>query len=343
MNEIQLASDRVAAGRMLFELDELITATRIVAQYVPATPAFRWPLLDAATGALVWVKHENHTPVGAFKVRGGVLHVQRAVLSHDARHPLRLVTATRGNHGQSLAFAGRLHRVPVTVVVPVGNNPEKNAAMAALGARVVIHGRDFDDAVAEAFRLADDEGARFVPSFHPDLVVGVATLAYELFTAASELDAVYVPIGLGSGICGLITVRDLLGLSTEIVGVVASGAPAYALSYDARRVVSTATADTFVDGVACRNPDPLALEIINRGARRVLAIDDDEVAGAMRLLLRTTHNLAEPAGALALAGLWREREQRQGQRVGVVLTGANVDAVTLAMVLSGGDDAPAAS
>jgi threonine dehydratase len=320
-------------GAGLFEPDELAAAAGLIGRFMAPTPQLRWPLLDRATGARVWVKHENHTPVAAFKVRGGLVHLHR--LAAERPGPRGLVSATRGNHGQSLAFAAGVTGLPTTIVVPEGNNPEKNAAVAALGARLKVAGVDFDQARERAAALAAEHGLRMVPSFHPDLVLGVATYARELFTAVPDLDTVYVPIGLGSGICGLIGVRDLLGLRTEIVGVVAQGAPAYARSFAEGRVRTTERADTFVDGVACRSPDPNALEIIRAGAARVLAIPDAATAEAMRLMLCATHNLTEPAGALALAGLLAERDRQRDRRVGLILTGGNVDAATLAAVLAG--------
>ncbi len=321
----------VKTGRM-FGADELAAATRIVGAQLSPTPQVCWPLLCEEVGAEVWVKHENHTPVGAFKVRGGLVHLHRLA---EQGATSGVVSATRGNHGQSLAFAARGYGLAAVIVVPEGNNPEKNAAMRALGAEVVVAGVDFDEARVRAAALAEERGLTMVPSFHPDLVAGVSTYAAELFAAVRELDTVYVPIGLGSGAAGLITVRDLLGLSTEIVGVVAAGADAYARSLAAGSIVQTARADTFVDGVACRQPDERAFEVLRRGAARVLVVPDDATAEAMRTMLRTTHNLPEPAGALALAGLLQERDAQRGRRVAVVHTGGNVDAKTLAEVLAG--------
>jgi threonine dehydratase len=317
----------------MFGRDELAAAGRTVARSMPPTPQLCWPLLGEAVGTEVWVKHENHTPIGSFKVRGGLVHLDR--LGREEVPPAGVVTATRGNHGQSLAFAARATGTKAIVVVPTGNNPEKNAAMRAFGAEVVVAGADFDEARGHAATLADERGLRMVPPFHPDLVLGVATYAAELLTAVADLDTVYVPIGMGSGIAGLITVRDLLGLRTEIVGVVADGAPAYARSVTAGRVVATERAATFVDGVACRQPDPDAVALIARGAARVVTVPDGETAEAMRLMLRTTHNLTEPAGAIGLAALLRERDRQRGRRVAVVLSGGNVDAATLETVLAG--------
>ena len=307
----------------MFTRDELEDARKSVHQAFPGTPQYRWPLLAARTGAEVWVKHENHTPIGAFKVRGGLIHLERVAKENLA--PLGLISATRGNHGQSLAYAGRRFNIPVTIVVPFGNSLEKNAAMKAFGARLIEHGSDFDAARVEAMRLADAEGLYFAPSFHRDLVLGVATWALELFEAAPGLDVLYVPIGMGSGICGAILTRDLLGLKTEIVGVQSEGAPSYKLSFEAGRVIETNSAITHADGLATRVPDPQAVEIIKKGASRILAVTDEEIADAMRAYWTDTHNLVEGAGAAALAGLMQERTRMLGRSVGLDLSGGNID------------------
>jgi threonine dehydratase len=317
---------------MLFDLEELDEAAAIVARHMPPTPQLSWPLLDAAAGTEVWVKHENHTPIGAFKLRGGLVHLDR--LARSGAAPNGVISATRGNHGQSLAYAARAHGMGAVIVVPEGNNPEKNAAMEALGAELIVAGADFDESRVHAARIAEERGLAMVPPFHRDLALGVATYARELFESRPDLDTVYVPIGMGSGIAGMITVRDLLGLDTEIVGVVAAGAPAMALSFAAGHVVTTGPVATFVDGVANRQPDPAAVELIAAGAARVLRVSDEEAAAAMRLILRATHNLVEPAGAIGLAALLGERERQRGRRVATVLTGGNVDAGTLASVLA---------
>ncbi|WP_029356509.1 threonine dehydratase [Bosea sp. 117] len=307
----------------MFSLDELRQAQRRAHAAFPATPQYAWPLLAERVGAEVWVKHENHTPTGAFKVRGGLIHLERLVSERAA--PNGIISATRGNHGQSLAYAGRRFGVPVTIVVPEGNSVEKNAAMHAFGARLIEHGADFDAARIEAQRLAVTEGLRFAPSFHRDLVLGVAGWALELFEAAGALDVLYVPIGLGSSICGAILTRDLLGLNTEIVGVQSAAADAYARSFAAGHVVETASADTRADGLAVRIPDPEALAIIRRGAARIVTVSDDEVAEAIRIYWTDTHNLAEGAGAAALAALLKERDGVAGRRVGLPLSGGNID------------------
>lgn len=307
----------------MFDLPALEEAVALVHAAFPPTPQYAWPLLAARTGAEVWVKHENHTPTGAFKVRGGVTYMR--ALRRDRPEVKGVISATRGNHGQSLAWAGARAGVPVTIVVPHGNSTEKNAAMRAQGATLVEHGEDFDAARVEAARLAEARGLEFAPSFAPDLVLGVATYALELFRAAPPLDALYVPIGLGSGICGCILARDLLGLRTEIVGVQSTEAPAYALSVMMGRVVTTPSADTLADGMATRIPDPAALAIIRQGAARIVTVSDALVAEAIRAYWQDTHNLAEGAGAAPLAALLSEREAMAGRRVGLVLCGGNID------------------
>jgi threonine dehydratase len=307
----------------VFDLPALEAAARLVHGVFPPTPQYAWPLLAARIGAEVWVKHENHTPTGAFKVRGGLVYFDR--LRRERPGVPGVVSATRGNHGQSLAFAGARAGVPVTIVVPRGNSTEKNAAMRAQGARLVEHGEDFDAAREHALRLAEEERLEFAPSFAPDLVKGVATYALELFRGAPPLDALYVPIGLGSGICGCITARDLLGLRTEIIGVQSTEADAYARSFAAGQVVTTSSANTRADGMATRVPDPAAFEIIRRGASRVVTVTDEEVAAAIRAYWQDTHNLAEGAGAAPLAALMQERERMRGGRVAVILCGGNID------------------
>jgi threonine dehydratase len=307
----------------VFTLGELEDAARLVHAAFPPTPQYAWPLLAQRAGAEVWVKHENHTPTGAFKVRGGVVFMER--LKRENPNVAGVVSATRGNHGQSLAYAGARYGIPVTILVPRDNSVEKNNAMRAQGARLIEYGADFDEARAEAARLAKAEGWLFAPSFAPDLVMGVATYALELLRAAPSLAALYVPIGLGSGICGCILARDLLGLSTEIIGVQSAEAPAYALSFAAGHVVTTPTANTRADGMATRLPDADALEIIRKGAARIVTVTDDEVAAAIRAYWQDTHNLAEGAGAAPLAALLQERAAMRGKRVGIVLCGGNID------------------
>jgi threonine dehydratase len=281
----------------------------------------------------VVVKHENHTPTGAFKARGGLVYLD--ALRRAGKLPKGLVTATRGNHGQSVAVAAARNGIPAVVVVPKGNSAEKNAAMEAFGAELIVAGEDFDESRGVGARIADARGYHFMPSFHPELVKGVATYAYELFSAVPDLAVVYVPIGMGSGICGLITVRDLLGLDTAIVGVVADTAPAFALSFEAGRPVPTNSARTFADGMACRDPQAEPLAMILAGAARVLRLSEEEIADAIRIYYADTHNLVEGAGAAPLAGLMRERERYAGKRAAVICTGGNIDAPLFAEILAG--------
>ncbi len=323
---------------MKFERRELDEATAIVRRHVPPTPQYSWPMLDQVAGSQVIVKHENHTPVGAFKVRGGLVYMDRLV--NERPEVVGVVSATRGNHGQSLAFAGGQVGRSVTIVVPRGNSVEKNAAMRALGAEVVEFGVDFQEARERSLEVAAERGLEPVPPFHRDLVLGVATYALELFEGSAPLDTVYVPVGMGSGINALIAVRDLLGLDTKIVGVVAEGAPSTLLSFERGAVVTTESAATFVDGVATRSPDPVAIDGVLAGAERIIAVTDDAAADAMRIIFRTTHNVAESAGAIALAGLLGEPLDRRGDRSAFVLCGGNVDTAQIHAVLGGSTPAP---
>jgi|SRR5882724_1222116 len=307
----------------MFDLQQLERAQVIVSAAMPPTPAHAWPLLSERLGATVIVKHENHTPTGAFKVRGGLVYVER--MKRERPHTTGLISATRGNHGQSLAFAAGRYRVPVTIYVPHGNSIEKNRAMRAFGANLVEHGEDFQSAREEAERRAKLDGLEMVPSFHPDLVMGVASYALEFLRKAPDIDVLYVPIGMGSGICGCILARDLLGLKTEIVGVQSSEAPSYALSFAAGTVVRTNSSDTLADGMATRVPDADALAIIRKGASRIMQVTDDEVADAIRAYWTDTHNLAEGAGAAPLAAALQERPKIRGKQVGLVLSGGNID------------------
>jgi threonine dehydratase len=312
--------------------DELMAAAQIVGAALAPTPQIRWPLLGERTGAEVWVKHENHSPVGAFKLRGGIVYIDG--LARQARPPAGLIAATRGNHGQSIAYAAASAGMHATIVVPHRNSREKNVAMRALGAELIEHGQDFQDALEFARRMAVERGLHMVPSFDPALVAGVASYALEFFGAVADLDTVYVQIGLGSGICGMIAAREALGLRTRIVGVVAANAPAYALSFAAGRVVTTESADTMADGVACRVPLQEALEVINRWAERIVTVSEAEIAAAMRYYFSDTHNVAEGAGAAPLAALIKERAAMERRRVGLVLSGGNVDREVYARVLA---------
>ena len=307
----------------MFNLAELERAHGIVGATVTPTPAHAWPLLAQRLGATVIVKHENHTPTGAFKVRGGLIYLER--LKRERPATAGIISATTGNHGQSLAFAASRYGVPATIYVPLGNSVEKNRAMRAFGANLVEHGTDFQIAREEAGRHAIRDGLELVPSFHPDLVLGVATYALELFAKARDLDILYVPIGQGSGISGCILARDLLGLKTEIVGVQSTEAPSYALSFAAGMVVKTSSSNTRADGMATRVPDEDALAIIRKGASRIVQVTDAEIALAMRAYWTDTHNLTEGAGAAALAAALQEKPKLRGKRVGLVLSGGNID------------------
>jgi threonine dehydratase len=307
----------------MFSLEEMRRAHELVLGALRPTPALNWPLLDGRLGAEVVVKHENHLPTGAFKVRGGLTYVD-ALLK---REPMTrgLISATRGNHGQSVVFAARRACLTATILAPLGNSSEKNAAMRALGAELIEFGRDFQAAREEAMRLAEDRGLQMVPSFDRDLALGVGTYALELLSERCDLDVLYVPVGQGSGICGCIAARDALNLKTEIVGVQSTEAPAYALSFAAGRVVPTNSADTLADGMATRVPDQEALDVILKGAARITLVNDDEIAAAVRAYWTDTHNLAEGAGAAALAAALKERSRLRGRKVGLVLSGGNID------------------
>jgi threonine dehydratase len=284
------------------------------------TPARTWPLLSERVGCEIWVKHENDAPTGAFKVRGGIVYMQRLV---ERIRPAGVVAATRGNHGQSIAFAARRAGLSCTIVVPEGNGAAKNRAMRALGATLVIEGHDFQAALEHATALARDRGLHLVPSFHPDLVEGVASYALELFDSVPDLDEVYVPIGLGSGACGVIAARDALGLSTRVVGVVAEEAPCYALSFAAGRPIATETAETFADGLAVRVPNPDAVSTLLDGAARIVTVGEDEIRSAMRILSTDAHTIAEGAGAAALAAALGQPPA--ATRTAVILSGGNID------------------
>jgi threonine dehydratase len=316
-------------------MDDLATleaAAELVHRVVPPTPQYCWPLLSRRLGAELWVKHENHTPIGAFKLRGGLVYLDE--LKRREPQIAGVVTATRGNHGQSVAYAAARLGLAATVVVPHGNSVEKNRAMVAFGARLVEHGHDFQAAFEYALELAGRQGLHIVRTFDPMLVRGVASYGLELFRALPDLDTVYVPIGQGSGISGVITAREALGRTVEIVGVAAAEAPAYALSIAAGRPVATNSADTIADGLAVRVPDPAALDIIGRHAARIVTVSEAEIRRAMRILYTETHNLAEGAGAAALAAALQERDRLQGRRVAVIQSGGNIDRALFAQVLA---------
>ena len=315
-------------------LKQLRTTADFVHSVLPPTPQICWPLLCQRTGAEVWVKHENHQPVGAFKVRGGLAYMNE--LKQREPKVTSVMAATRGNHGQSIAFAAERTGLRAVIVVPHGNSVEKNAAMHALGAELIVHGNDFQDAFEYAGELAQREKLHFVPSFAEPLVRGVASCALELFDNVSGLDAVYVPIGMGSGVCGVIAARDALGLNTEVIGVCATGAPAFALSFEAKRQVRTDAVNTMADGISCRVPDPLALEIVLSGAARIVTVTDDEIRAAICYLFTDTHNVAEGAAAAPLAALLQERSRMQGRRVALIHSGGNIDSDLFAATLATG-------
>lgn len=317
-------------------LTELERAADLVHAVMPATPQYRWPLLCERAGCEVWVKHENQTPAGAFKIRGGLVYMDD--LRRSRPDVTGVIAATRGNHGQSVAFAAARAGLTSTIVVPEGNSVEKNAAMQAFGAELVVHGHDFQASLEHAEALARDRNLHMLKSYHPLLVAGVGTYALELFGAVPDLDAVYVPIGLGSGICGVIAARDAVGSKADVIGVVAENAPAYALSFEAAKPVSTNTADTMADGMACRIPVPGALDVIRAGAAGVVRVSEAEIKAAMRHYFTDTHNVAEGAGAAPLAGLLKERDRWQGRKVGLILSGGNVDRPVYQAVLSEADE-----
>ena len=323
-----------AADPNLPALAELARAAALVHSVMPATPQHRWPLLCERACAGVWVKHENHTPIGAFKIRGGITYMD--ALKRAEPGVTGVVAATRGNHGQSIAFAARRAGLLPVIVAPHCNSVEKNAAMRALGAELIEHGHDFQAAYEFAADLAQQRELHRLPSFHPWLVLGVASYGMELFRAVPDLDTVYVPIGLGSGICGTIAARNALGLKTKVVGVVAENAAAYALSFAKRASVATNSADTIADGMACRVPDDSALSIILAHAERVITVSEDEIKAAMRHYFTDTHNIAEGAGAAPLAALLKERDRIAGKRVALVLSGGNIDRGKYGAVLSDG-------
>lgn len=319
----------------MFTLEELDAAAGLVHQHMPATPQFNWPLISDRVGTEVWVKHENHTPTGAFKVRGGLVYLDH--LMRTQPDCPGIITATRGNHGQSIPFAARAFGLPVTVLCPKNNSVEKIRAMRAWGASVELFGDDFEESRQEAVRRSEESGLHLIGPFEDMLVRGVATYALEFFRAVDGLDTIYVPIGMGSGICGIILVRDLLGLDTEIVGVVSAGADAYAQSFDARRIVSTNTTDTILaDGMDCRSPWQEPIDIIIDGAARVLRVSDEEIAEAMRIYYSDTHNVAEGAGAAPLAACLQEKDANSGKKVGLILSGGNIDTDLFTKVLGNG-------
>lgn len=310
-----------------------MSAAELVHAHLPATPQYCWPQICERVGTTVWVKHENHTPTGAFKIRGGITFIDWLTRAHPDVEGI--ITATRGNHGQSQALAATAAGLKATIIVPLGNAVEKNAAMRAFGGDIVEFGNDFDEARVEAERRAKEQSLWMVPAFHMELVRGVASYALELFTAVPDLDTVYVPIGCGSGVCGTIAARDALSLDTTIVGVVSAAAPAAKLSFESGRLTETSSARTIADGMAVRVPVKQAFEIYSEGLDRVVAVSDDQIAEAMRIYFSDTHNVAEGAGAAALAAVLQERQAVSGKNVAVILSGGNVDSNVFRTVLGG--------
>ena len=317
---------------MIIDLETLEAAAAFVHRVVPPTPQYCWPLLSRRVGAELWVKHENHTPIGAFKIRGGLVYLDEVRRSQPGLRGV--VTATTGNHGQSIALAATRLGIDATIIAPYGKSVEKNRAMVAFGARLIEAGHDFQAAYESAVALAEREQLHLIPSYHALLVRGVASYGLELFRAVPDLDTVYVPIGLGSGISGVIAAREALGLTAEIVGVVAEGAPTYALSFAAGRPVSTNSADTMAGGLAVRVPDPEALDMILRGAARIVTVSDAEIRRAMRILFTDTHNVAEGAGAAPFAAALKERDRLAGKRIAVIQSGGNIDRALFAEILA---------
>ncbi len=312
-------------------VDEIKAAQPLVYEFMPPTAQFVWPLLCERLGAEVWVKHENQTPIGAFKARTAVVYT--AQLFRAAQRVPGLVTATRGNHGQSVALAAKRFGVPAHIVVPKGNSAEKNAAMRAQGGELIEFGEDFQESKEHAQRLAEQHGWHFIPNYHRDIIKGVGTYWLEFFSAVADVEVVYVPIGQGSGICSCVAVRNGLRLKTKIVGVVAEGAPAYALSFEAGRKIAAPVSTFLADGMACRVPDDAALEVILGNVDRIVRVSEEEIRLAMKHYFTDTHNVVEGSGAAGLAAALKERQRIRGKRVGLVATGGNVDHDVFARVL----------
>ena len=307
----------------MFDLEELEQASQVVHRVVQPTLQNNWAQLCQSLECDVWVKHENHTPTTAFKVRGGVYLMD--TLKHSKNPPKGLISATRGNHGQSLSFAGKRAGIPITIVVPENNSADQNRAIKAFGAELIVHGKDFQAARMHSLKLQNEYGYLPIPPFSRELVMGVATYALEFLSAIRDFDTVYVAVGMGSGICGLIKTRDLLGLKTKIVGVVAEGAPTFALSFAAGKIINTDGVNTLADGVATSEPMEEAFDMILHGADRIVSVSETQIIAAMSQYYHMTHNLAEGAGAISLAGLTKEKVNMKGKKVGVILSGGNID------------------
>lgn len=317
---------------MLPKLEELEKAAAEIYEVIQPTPQISWPLLNNRCGCEVWVKHENHNPTGAFKVRGGLIYLSR--LKQQEPDLVGVCAATRGNHGQSVAYAAARNNLHPVIVVPEGNSPDKNAAMEALGAELIIYGQDFDEAVEYAAVISNERSLHLLPSFHLDLVKGVATYGLELLKYVPDLDRVYVPIGLGSGATGMIAAKRALGLDTEIIGVVSENASAYKLSFESGKCISTNSADTVADGLAVRNPSQQALDIMLEGLARVVEVSDELIMNAISHYFNDTHNVVEGAGAASLAALLKEKEVNQAKKVAVSLSGGNITSSLFCEALS---------
>jgi threonine dehydratase len=321
---------------LLPSLAQIRDTQSVVYRSMPPTPQFSWPLLNQRLSVEAWIKHENHSPVGAFKLRGALVYIDW--LKQTQPGLAGVVAATRGNHGQGVGLAARLAGLCAVIVVPLGNSREKNRAMLAQGVELIEYGLDFQESLEYARKIAADRGFAMVDSFHERLVMGTATYALEFFEAAPPLDIVYVPIGLGSSICGIAAARNALGLNCQIIGVVAAESPAYAFSMTERRVVVATSRTVIADGLACSTPNPLAMEVIWKNVKRIVEVSDDEIAHAMRAYYQDTHNLAEGAGAAALAGAIQEMSANEGKRIGIILTGGNVDMEIYEQVLADGSN-----
>lgn len=322
-----------ASETLEISLSDFHSATSHIYNYLSPTPQIHWPLLSERCGCEVWTKHENHLPTGSFKVRGGLCYIENLI--NTERNVPGVVSATRGNHGQSVAFAAKIKNIKSKLVVPYKNSPSKNRSMRGYGADLIEHGNDFDAAFEYALSIAEKNGLHLIPTFHPLLVQGVGTYSVELLNAVPDLDTVYVPIGLGSGICGMIAARNALNLKTEVVGVVSEKAPTYALSFKNKKLEQTSSCNTMADGIAVRIPNELALKSILEGVARIVTVSDEEIFDAIRFFYTDTHNIAEGAGASPLAALLKEKNRMLGKKAGVVLSGGNLDHDLLIRALRG--------
>jgi threonine dehydratase len=310
--------------------EDILAAAPVVHRYVKPTPLYEWPALSQLLGCRLFLKHENHTPTTAFKVRGGIYLVSRLPAEQKRRG---IIGCTTGNHGQSLAYACRLFGVRCVLVVPARANPDKLAAMRALGAELIEHGQDFDDARAHCETLCEREGLRYVHSANePDLIAGVGTYALEIFDDLPEPDVILVPVGLGSGICGTALTAARRRPATRIIGIQSELAPAVTRSWREGKPIETASPTTFAEGMATRVPADLTLAIMRRHVHDMVLVSDEELREAIRLLLRVTHNLAEGAGAASTAAAWKLRDKLVGKTVVAVLSGGNLDLRELARI-----------